>query len=350
MAAWTDLLDERARHLLKVLIECHIRDGAPIGSRMLASESGLDISSTTVRAIMAELEELGLVASPHTSAGRIPTARGYRLFIDSLLTCDPPAQDEIERLRGLLSGDTSLQGLAVSVSALLSGVSSLAAVVMVPARERLILRHIELLRMNDEQVLAVMVIDRQDVRSTVVSTGRRFTQAELRAAANYLNATFAGRDLGEIRYTLLRELRAAQRDMDRIVYEAMRLAERALDTQKDEGGDVVVSGQTRLMEFQELSDLDRLRQLFETFDEKRKILHLLDQCMRNSSGVQVMIGEESGVDVLDECSVVTATYDTGRGGRGVIGVIGPTRMAYRRVIPLVDITARMVSAALNRSH
>jgi heat-inducible transcriptional repressor len=156
MAAWTDLLDERARHLLKVLIECHIRDGAPIGSRMLASESGLDISSTTVRAIMAELEELGLVASPHTSAGRIPTARGYRLFIDSLLTCDPPAQDEIERLRGLLSGDTSLQGLAVSVSALLSGVSSLAAVVMVPARERLILRHIELLRMNDEQVLAVM--------------------------------------------------------------------------------------------------------------------------------------------------------------------------------------------------
>jgi heat-inducible transcriptional repressor len=349
MAAWTDLLDERARHLLKVLVECHIREGVPIGSKMLAGESRLDISSTTVRAVMAELEERGLVASPHTSAGRIPTARGYRLFIDSLLTCDPPAQEAIERLRGLLIGDTSLQGLAVSVSALLSGVSSLAAVVMVPARERLILRHIELLRMNDEQVLALMVIDRQDVRSTVVSTGRRFTHSELRAAANYLNATFAGRDLGEIRYTLLRELRAAQRDMDRIVYEAMRLADRILGMEQDEGN-VVVSGQTRLMEFQELSDLDRLRQLFETFDEKRKILHLLDQCMRNSSGVQVMIGEESGVDVLDDCSVVTATYDTGRGGKGVIGVIGPTRMAYRRVIPLVDITARMVSAALNRSH
>jgi heat-inducible transcriptional repressor len=348
MAAWTDMLDERARHLLKVLVECHIREGAPIGSRALASASGLDISSTTVRAVMAELEERGLVASPHTSAGRVPTARGYRLFIDSLLTCDPPAQEEIERLRGLLVGDTSLQGLAVSVSALLSGVSSLAAVMMVPARERLILRHIELLQMSAEQVLTLMVIDRRDVRSTVVSTGRRFTPAELRAAANYLNATFAGRDLGEIRQTLLRELRAAQRDMDRIVYEAMRLAEQALESENGEG-DVVVSGQTRLMEFQELSDIERLRQLFETFDEKRKILHLLDQCMRNS-GVQVMIGEESGVDVFDDCSVVTAPYDTGRGGKGVIGVIGPTRMAYRRVIPLVEITARMVSAALNRSH
>lgn len=348
MAVEAEMLNERARHLLKVLVECHIRDGAPVGSRALATASGLDISSATVRAVMAELEERGFIASPHTSAGRIPTVRGYRLFIDSLLTCDPPAQDEIERLRGLLSGDTSLQGLAVSVSALLSGVSSLAAVMMVPARERMILRHIELLPMNDAQVLTLLVIDRHDVRSAVVSTGRRFTPAELRAAANYLNATFAGRDLGEIRRTLLRELRAAQRDMDRIVYEAMRLAEQALEIGQGEG-DVVVTGQTRLMEFQELSDLDRLRRLFETFDEKRKVLHLLDQCLRDG-GVQVMIGRESGVAVFDECSVVTATYDIGHGEKGVLGVIGPTRMPYRRVIPLVDITARMVSAALNRRH
>jgi heat-inducible transcriptional repressor len=348
MAAEAEMLNERARHLLKVLVECHIRDGAPVGSRALVTASGLDISSATVRAVMAELEERGLVASPHTSAGRVPTARGYRLFIDSLLTCDPPAQEEINRLRGLLSGDTSLQGLAVSVSALLSGVSSLAAVMMVPARERMILRHIELLPMNDTQVLTLLVIDRQEVRSTVVSTERRFTPAELRAAANYLNATFAGRDLGEIRGTLLLELRAAQRDMDRIVYEAMRLAEQALEIGPDEG-EVVVAGQTRLMEFQELSDLDRLRRLFETFDEKRKVLHLLDQCLRNG-GVQVMIGRESGVAVFDECSVVTATYDIGHGEKGVLGVIGPTRMPYRRVIPLVDITARMVSAALNRRH
>jgi len=221
-------------------------------------------------------------------------------------------------------------------------------VMMVPARERMILRHIELLPMNDAQVLTLLVIDRRDVRSAVVSTGRRFSPAELRAAANYLNATFAGRDLSEIRRTLLRELQATQRDMDRIVYEAMRLAEQALEMESEEG-DVVVSGQVRLMEFRELSDIDRLRRLFATFDEKRKILHLLDQCMR-SGGVQVMIGEESGVAVLDECSVVTATYDTGHGEKGVIGVIGPTRMAYRRVIPLVDMTARMVSAALNRSH
>jgi heat-inducible transcriptional repressor len=342
-----DLLNARAKHLFKVLVERHIRDGVPVGSRTLANESGLDISPATVRSIMVELEELGLVASPHTSAGRVPTDKGYRLFIDSLLTIDPPEQCEADRLRELLSGDASLQQLAVSVSGLLSGVSSMAAVVLLPRRERMVLRHIELVPMDGNRVLALLVIDRQEVRSCTVSTERRFEQGELRAAANYLNSVFAGRDLAEIRRALLRELRAAQEGMDRVVYSAMRVAEQVF-TDEGAGEDIVVSGQTRLMGFEDLSDIEKLRVLFETFDEKRKMLHLLDQCLRNG-GLQVLIGRESGVGVLDDCSLVTSTYGSGHES-GVLGVIGPMRMSYRRVIPLVDMAARMVSAALNRQH
>ena len=348
MGAGPDILNARAKHLLKVLVESHIRDGAPVGSRTLACESGLDISPATVRSVMAELEELGLVVSPHTSAGRVPTDKGYRLFIDSLLTVDPPERAEVERLRSLLGGDVSLQGLAVSVSGLLSGISSMAAVVMLPRRERMILRHIELLPMSGERVLALLVVNREEVRSTVVATERAFGLGELREAANYLNSVFAGRDLGEVRQALLRELRAAQQDMDRVVYAAMRMAEKVFAIERG-GDDIVVSGQTKLMEFEELSDLEKLRILFETFDEKRKILHLLDQCLR-SGGVQVVIGKESGFSVLDDCSLVTSTYQTGHGASGVLGVIGPMRMSYRRVIPLVDMAAKLVSAALNRHH
>lgn len=348
MAAATDSLNARARHLLKVLVESYIRDGEPVGSRTLASHSGLDISSATVRSVMAELEELGLVVSPHTSAGRIPTDKGYRLFIDALLTCDPPNQAEIERMRSVLGGDVSLQGLAVSVSGLLSGVSSLAAVVMLPRRERMTLRHVELLPVSAERVLVLLVIDRQEVRSSVVPVERAFTPAELRAAANYLNESFAGLELGEVRRKLVQELRAAQRDMDRVVYAAMRVAEQVFSGDRDDG-DIVVSGQTNLMEFEELSNLDKLRVLFQTFDEKRKILNLLDQCLDNG-GVQVMIGKESGFSVLDDCSLVAATYEGEHGESGVLGVIGPMRMSYRRVIPLVDMTAKMVSAALNQHH
>jgi heat-inducible transcriptional repressor len=344
----TDSLNTRARHLFKVLVESYICDGEPVGSRTLASRSGLDISSATVRSVMSELEELGLIASPHTSAGRIPTDKGYRLFIDSLLTCDPPSQSEVERLRSVLGGEASLQGLAVSVSGLLSGVSSLAAVVMLPRRGRMILRHIELLPVSDQRVLVLLVVDRQEVRSSVVAVERAFAPAELWAAANYLNASFSGLELGEVRRRLLNELRAAERDMDRIVYAAMQVAEQVFASEHDDK-DIVVSGQTKLMEFEELSNLDKLRVLFETFDEKRKILNLLDQCL-GSGGLQVMIGKESGFSVLDDCSLVVSTYESERGESGVLGVIGPTRMSYRRVIPLVDLTAKMVSAALNQHH
>ncbi len=340
-------LKPRAQHLLKVLVECYIRDGQPVGSQTLVRESGLEISSATVRNVMAELEEHGLVTSPHTSAGRVPTDQGYRVFVDSLLTVEPMARGEVDRIRGLLAEGFTLQGLAVSASGLLSGISSMAGVVMLPARERLTLRHIEFVAMTEHRVLAIIVVNEQEVHNTMIRTDREFSSSELRAAANYLNEAYAGKDLAQIRRDLLGELNRTRERLDQVMLTAVQMAEQVFDVKT--GDDIVVSGQTHLMAFNELSDLDKLRVLFDAFNEKRRILHLLDQCVSNP-GVQVFIGKESGFSVLDDCSLVTSTYQLDGKVMGVLGVIGPTRMAYKRVIPLVEVTARIMSAALKQHH
>lgn len=340
-------LNNRARHLLKVLVECYVRDGQPVGSRTLVRESGLDVSPATVRKVMAELEEKDLVSSPHTSAGRIPTDQGYRVFVDSLLTIEPMDNTEVTRIARLLAEGFTLRGLAVSASGLLSGISSMAGVVMLPRRDKLTLRHIEFVAMSDLRVLAILVVNEQEVHNTMIRTERAFSPDELRAAANYLNSVFAGRDLASIRRELLGELNRTREYLDQVMLTAVQMAEQVFDINTVD--DIVVSGQTHLMAFNELSDLDKLRVLFDAFNEKRRILHLFDQCLL-TPGVQVFIGKESGFSVLDDCSLVTATYELDNEARGVLGVIGPTRMSYKRVIPLVDITARMLSAALNQRH
>ncbi len=347
MAGANDMLNPRARHLLKVLVECYIRDGQPVGSRTLARESGLDVSPATVRNVMAELEEQGLVTSPHTSAGRIPTDQGYRVFVDTLLTVEPMDGTEIERIKRLLADGFTLQGLAVSASGLLSGISSMAGVVMLPRREKLTLHHIEFVAISEQRVLAILVVNEQEVHNTMIRTEREFSASELRAAANYLNSMFAGKDLAMIRRELLGELDRTRERLDQVMLSAVQMARHVFDVKASD--DIVVSGQTHLMAFNELSDLDKLRVLFDAFNEKRRILHLLDQCVSNP-GVQVFIGKESGFSVLDDCSLVTSTYQLDGKVMGVLGVIGPTRMAYKRVIPLVDVTARMLSAALKRQH
>lgn len=348
MASGKDNLNQRARHLLKVLVECYIRDGQPVGSRTLARESGLDVSPATVRNVMAELEEQGLVASPHTSAGRIPTDQGYRVFVDTLLTVEPMERIEIERIKHLLAQGFTLQGLAVSASGLLSGISSMAGVVMLPRRDQMTLRHIEFVVMSEHRVLVILVVNEQEVHNAMIRTEREFTASELRAAANYLNSVYAGKDLAEIRRRLLGELDSTRESLDQAMLTAVQMAEQVFDVKQDDD-DIVVSGQTHLMAFDELSDIDKLRTLFDTFNEKREILRLLDQCLANQ-GVQVFIGKESGFSVVDDCSMVTSTYQLDGKVMGVLGVIGPTRMAYKRVIPLVDMTARMLSAALKQQH
>lgn len=339
------LLGERAQHLLKVLVECYIREGQPVGSRTLARNAGLELSPATIRNVIADLEDLGFVRSPHTSAGRVPTVQGYRLFVDALLTVKPLHTNEVQQLRQSLDPDLNSQKLVESASALLSGITHMAGVVTMPRREHAAFRHIEFLPLSDNRVLAILVINEREVQNRIIHVNRRYGLDELQQISNYLNMEFKGKDLDTVREALLREMQEVREGMNRMMLAAIEMAEKVFE-QQPEKEDYVLAGQINLMGFAELSNVEKLRQLFDAFNQKREILHLLDQCVR-AHGVQIFIGEESGYQVLDECSVVTAPYLVDGQVLGVLGVIGPTRMAYERVIPIVDMTAKLLGAALN---
>ena len=338
--------DERSQHLLKVLIQRYIREGQPIGSRTLSRDSGLDLSPATVRNVMADLEEMGLVRSPHTSAGRVPTPQGLRFFVDTLLSIEPPDSLEVERLRQQIDPDQDIPDLLSKISSLLSEVTRLAGVVTLPRRERLQLRHVEFLSLSERRVLVILVVNNREVQNRIIHTKRPYSASDLQQAANYLNSLFAGRDLLDAREQLLAEMRSARESMNQMMLAAIEMADKAF-TSEGEGDDYVLAGQTNLMGFAELANMDKLRQLFDAFNEKQQILHLLDSAL-SADGIQIFIGEESGYRVLDECSIVTAPYEVDGQLVGVLGVIGPTRMAYDRVIPIVDLTARLLVAALKQ--
>ena len=341
-------LDERAQYLFKTLMERYIRDGQPVGSRTLSRDSSLNLSPATVRNVMSDLEESGLLRSPHTSAGRVPTDRGYRLFVDTLLRVEPLEGAQIAMLKEQLDPAQNRGALMESVSSLLSDITHLAGVVTLPRHEQLTLRQVEFLSLSDDQVLVILVVNEREVQNRIIRTGRRYAAAELQQAANYLNSVCAGKDLETVRAEILTELRNARETMNAMMKAAVEMAEMALFSKPD-SEDVVVAGQTNLMDAGELGDIDKLRRLFDAFNEKRDLLHILDHSL-SASGVQIFIGGESGYNVLDECSVITAPYGDDDEVLGVLGVIGPTRMAYERVIPIVDITARLLSAALNKQH
>jgi len=337
-------LSERAQHLLKVLIERYTESGQPVGSRVLARDAHLDLSPATIRNVMADLEDLGFVRSPHTSAGRIPTVQGYRFFVDSLLKVQTLDRTEVERMSERLDPDMETKDLMDSVSGLLSGITKLAGVVTLPRHEHAALRQIDFLPLSQNRVLAILVIDDREVQNRILHTDRPFGRSELEQAANYLNHLFAGKDITDVRRVLIREMRDTRENMNRLMATAIDFAEQVFRN-PDSGDDYILAGQINLMECQELGDVEKLRVLFEAFSEKRDILHLLDRCLQ-AEGMHIFIGEESGFEVLDECSVVTAPYSVDGQVIGVLGVIGPTRMAYNRVIPIVDATARLVGAAL----
>ena len=336
-------LDPRARNLLRSLIAQYIRDGEPVGSRTLARHSGLDVSPATIRNIMADLEDIGLVAAPHTSAGRVPTAQGYRVFVDSLVQMQPLGEAELLRLRADVSPGAGTQALLNNASQLLSAMSHFVGVVTVPRREQFAFRHIDFVPLDPQRVLVILVFTDNEVQNRIIATRRAYTPSELEQTANYLNAHFAGRPLGDIHATLLRELKETRSAMERVLSAAMEVAEHAFDAG---GEDMLLAGQTRLMGLHDLSDVDRLRELFEAFSRKREILQLLERCI-HAQGVRIFIGEETGLASLDACTVVTAAYGTGGRVLGALGVIGPTRMAYERVIPMVQATADLLGAALN---
>ena len=337
-------LSERGQLLFKLLVERYIADGEPVGSRTLARDSRLELSPATIRNVMADLEDLGLIRSPHTSAGRVPTAQGYRLFVDTMMTVREPTANDIERINADFASDADIGTLLARTSNMLSEVTKLASIVMIPRPDHQSLRQVEFLPLSDSRVLAILVVNEREVQNRIIHTARNYSPSELEQAANYLNQAFAGREIDQVRDGLVREMAHTRAEMDRMMQTAMEMAEKTFVSSRS-GDEYVVTGHTNLMAIDELSNVEKLRNVFEAFNQKRDILHLLDQAI-GANGVQIFIGEESGYEVLSDYSVVTSTYDTGGRNLGVLGVIGPTRMAYSRVVPLVDLTARMLGAAL----
>ncbi len=336
-------LDPRARQLLRTLIARYIRDGEPVGSQTLARHAGLDVSPATIRNILGDLEDIGLLSAPHASAGRIPTAQGYRVFVDTLLQVKPLAEGEVTRLRNELPAGSGTQHLLGNASELLSAMTHFVGVVSVPRREQFAFKHIDFVPLDPNRVMAILVFADNDVQNRILQVRRAYDPSELERVANYLNAHFAGIPLADIRATLLHELKFARTEMEVLLARTVELAEQAL-TPLPIDDDMLLAGQTRLMGVQDLSDVDRLRDLFEAFARKREILQLLERTV-HAQGVRIFIGEETGLAPLESVSLVTAPYVAGGRVLGVLGVIGPTRMAYDRVIPVVQAAADVLGAA-----
>jgi heat-inducible transcriptional repressor len=342
-----EALGERAQHLLRTLIESYIRDGQPVGSRVLSRESGLQLSSATIRNVMADLEELGFVASPHTSAGRVPTDKGYRFFVDTLLQHRP--LDEVSSAdirRKFEAGRDSSTDLIATVSQLLSSVTQLAGVVTLPRTRQASVTQMEFVGLSENRVLVVLVFNDREVQNRIIQLERRYSPDELKRASNFLNEQLRGRSLREVRHEIPRQLSEARAHMNQIMLDAIAVAQQVFEGGNEGKLEYVIKGETNLMGAAELTNVEKLRRLFEAFNEKRDFLHLLDHSLK-AEGVQIFIGHESGYTILDDCSVVTAPYAEGDAVVGVVGVIGPTRMAYERVIPIVDLTAKLLGAALN---
>jgi heat-inducible transcriptional repressor len=345
-----ETLNERAQHLLRVLVESYIREGQPVGSRTLSRDSGLNLSAATVRNVMADLEEYGFVTSPHTSSGRVPTDKGYRFFVDTLLAQRRSGAEDnvIEELQRRLEDehDRDPKALVAVASQVLSSITHLAGVVTIPRQPHQSLSQIEFLPLSDNRVLAVMVVNSRDVQNRIVQLDRYYSAEELRRAANFLNQQFAGKELRQVREDLVGELKQTGERLNQLMLDAIRVAQQMVGEGAKDAPEYVIAGETNLMEFAELSSVEKLRRLFDAFTARRDILNLLDLSLR-AEGVQIFIGQESGYQILDDCSLVTAPYTLDNETVGVLGVIGPTRMAYERVIPIVDVTARLLGSALN---
>jgi len=339
------MLDKRAQTLLKTLIERYIAEGQPVGSRTLSRHSGLELSPATIRNVMSDLEEMGFIVSPHTSAGRIPTPRGYRLFVDSLLTMRPLERAEISEMQGAIQPDQP-QRLINQASQLLSQLTHFAGVVIAPRRQQPRIRQIEFLNLSEKRILLIIVTENGDVQNRILYTQRSYTPSELTEAANYLNQNCAGLDFAQVKLRIHDELRQLSADMTELMSAALDASGQAIS---DTSSQYAISGEHNLLEVEDLSsNMGKLRNLFALFDQKTRLVQLLDVSNR-AEGVQIFIGGESGIASLDECSVITAPYEVDGRIVGSVGVIGPTRMAYERVIPIVDITAKLLASALSKA-
>ena len=342
----TKVIDERAGHLMKALVESYIIHGQPVGSNSLLKYSGMNLSPATIRNVMADLEKMGLIHSPHTSAGRIPTVKGYRLFVDSLLSIQQPDESTINQIRHEITETDMQHQLLEKASSILSGITQMAGLVVLPSKALVSLVHIELLPLSENRVLAILVQSDDEVQNRVIQLEKNYPSSQLLQMSNYLNQLLQGKSIEQVCSILLSEMDSTRQQMDEMMLSAIKMATHAFTELHGSADDFMITGETNLMQYADMADMERMRYLFEAFHEKRHILSLIKQVL-DAEGVQLFIGNESGYKPLDTCSVVAAPYTYEGQTMGVLGVIGPTRMAYERVIPIVDITAKLLSSALN---
>ena len=335
-------MDDRSRALLKTLIEKYIEEGQPIGSRTLSRASGLDLSAATIRNVMADLEDMGLVTSPHTSAGRVPTPRGYRLFVDTMLTIRPLEENAAQEVKNGLLPDSPQRVLAAAAQ-ILSNLTHFAGVVMTPKRAQ-VFKHIEFLRLGEGKILLIVVTPEGDVQNRILPTAQDYSPSQLIEAGNYINAHYSGKSFTEVRGYLKADLDSLRSDISGL----MSMALQSSMTDSDMGrGEVVLSGERRLLNFGDLSsNLDRLRKMFDMLEQKSVLMQLLD-VSSHADGIQIFIGGESDLLPYEDLAVISSPYSVGGQIVGTLGVIGPMRMAYDRVIPIVDITSKLLSGALS---
>lgn len=341
-------MNPRASQLLKSLVEIYLEEGKPVGSRILSKVSNLKLSSATVRNIVADLEEQGFVTAPHTSAGRIPTLQGYRFFVDTLLEIKPLSQQELEDLTQKLSYERDPAELMQLASVMMSELTNLVSIVKLPkSREKSSLQQVEFILLPDNRVLVLLIFNQDKLENRIILTEKSYTQKELQKISNILNEKLAYcKDLTQLRSLVLEEYERIQRDKDCLLRKAFDLLEDSSEGKLDVTDSLILSGKNHVLDFEDLLDINDLRKLFHALEEKESILYILDHCLK-AQGTTIFIGQEAGVKALDQCSVVTAPYSVDNQIVGALGVIGPTRMAYSRIIPIVDITAKLLSQALN---
>ena len=338
------MLNDRAQVLLKTLVERYISDGQPVGSRALQQFSGLEVSPATIRNVMADLEEMGLVTSPHTSAGRVPTALGYRLFIDTLMVVQPLSEDRVHQMENQLQPANPTR-LLTQASNVLSELTRFAAVVATPKRTSITVRQIEFLRLSEKRILLIIVMPDGEVENRVLLTHKDYTQTQLTEAGNFLSQHYANLAFGDIHRRVQNELRQLQHDMTVLMNAAMTASDEAIARRNE---DYVISGERNLLNINDLAaNMTQLRNLFNMFERKTELLQLLD-AGRHAPGVHIFVGNESGLSGLDECSVVSSPYTSDGQIVGTLAVVGPKRMDYERVVPIVDITAKLLSNALSQ--
>jgi len=338
-------LNDRSHHLLKLLIDQYIQSGQPVGSKILAEQFDLGLSSATIRHVMADLEKDGFLTSLHTSSGRIPTEQAYRLFVDDLLMSEVPDQISLEELQEQLNPHQNMSGLLKTASSMLSDVTRLAGVITLPKQNRVNLKQIEFLALSEHRVLAILVLNNREVQNRIICTDRLYSACELQQAANFINDQYAGKDLLTIRKNLMKSLKQDRQTLNHFMKLAIEIANKAF--REDVGReDYMLAGQSHLLGLADSNNLSKMRSLFDAFTQKQSILQLLDQCL-NSEGVKIFIGKEAGSDVFQDFSLVAAPYQHAGEMMGVLGVIGPTRMPYNHVISVVDMTARLLTTALN---